>query len=262
MAAVRLRLAASRAVEPARMNKAIIECRNLTKDYEVGEDTIRVLKGISFTINQGEFVAITGPSGSGKSTMMHIIGALDTPTSGEFLINGHDVSKMSEDELADLRGRAIGFVFQAFNLMSRTTVWRNVQLPLIYTDVPKENRAKRVTASLEAAQFDEGKYYNKSNQLSGGQMQRVAIARALVNNPDIILADEPTGNLDQKTGAAVLETFRQLNKQGKTIVLITHDLKVAASASRIIRVLDGVIESDSLTATAKRALTTDMAGSL
>jgi len=153
------------------MGTAIIECRNLVKDYEVGDDTVHVLKGISFTVNKGEFVAITGPSGSGKSTMMHIIGALDTPTSGDFLINGHDVSKMSEDELADLRGRTIGFVFQAFNLMSRTTVWRNVQLPLIYTDAPQEERAKRIEASLEAAQFDKSKYYNKSNQLSGGQMQ-------------------------------------------------------------------------------------------
>jgi len=244
------------------MGTAIIECRNLVKDYEVGDDTVHVLKGISFTVNKGEFVAITGPSGSGKSTMMHIIGALDTPTSGDFLINGHDVSKMSEDELADLRGRTIGFVFQAFNLMSRTTVWRNVQLPLIYTDAPQEERAKRIEASLEAAQFDKSKYYNKSNQLSGGQMQRVAIARALINDPEIILADEPTGNLDQKTGAAVLETFRQLNKQGKTIVLITHDLKVAASASRIIRVLDGLIESDGPNTPVRHGVTTDMAGSL
>ena len=244
------------------MREAIIECRNLKKDYEVGEDTIQVLKGISFTIENGEFVAITGPSGSGKSTMMHIIGALDTPTSGEFFIGGCDVSKMSEDELASLRGRTIGFVFQAFNLMSRTMVWRNVQLPLIYTDIPREEREKRIRDSLEAAQFDKSKYYNKSNQLSGGQMQRVAIARALVNNPDIILADEPTGNLDQKTGAAVLETFKQLNKQGKTIVLITHDLKVAASASRIIRILDGVIESDDVNNSTKHVVTLDMAGSL
>lgn len=244
------------------MKQPIIECRNLKKEYVVGEDTVSVLKGISFTINKGEFVAITGPSGSGKSTMMHIIGALDTPSSGEFFINGHDVSKMSEDELASLRGRAIGFVFQAFNLMSRTTVWRNVQLPLIYTDVPKEERARRVKASLEAARFDEGKYYNKSNQLSGGQMQRVAIARALVNDPDILLADEPTGNLDQTTGAAVLKTFKELNEQGKTIILITHDLKVAASASRIIRILDGVIESDSRNTMASKGATSDMAGSL
>lgn len=232
------------------------------KDYDVGEDTVHVLKGISFTVTKGEFVAITGPSGSGKSTMMHIIGALDTPTSGEFLISDHDVSKMTEDELATLRGCTIGFVFQAFNLLSRATVWRNVQLPLIYTDLSKEERDKRVKAALEAAQFDESKYYNKSNQLSGGQMQRVAIARALVNDPDIILADEPTGNLDQKTGAAVLEMFRQLNKQGKTIILITHDLKVAASASRIIRVLDGVIESDSPNTPTKHVVTTNMVGSL
>lgn len=244
------------------MSTAIIECRHLKKDYVVGEDTVNVLKGISFTIKKGEFVAITGPSGSGKSTMMHIIGALDTPTSGDFLINGHDVSKMSEDELATLRGGAIGFVFQAFNLMSRTTVWRNVQLPLIYSDVPKEDRPKRIKAALEAAQFDESKYYNRSNQLSGGQMQRVAIARALVNNPDIMLADEPTGNLDQKTGAAVLETFRRLNAEGKTIILITHDLKVAASASRIIRILDGVIESDDKNTTVKHQATADMVGSV
>lgn len=229
------------------MAKPIITCNDLKKSYELGDETIEVLKGISFTIHKGEFVAITGPSGSGKSTMMNIIGALDTPTSGTFHINTTNVADMSEDELAALRAQTIGFVFQAFNLMSRTTVWRNVQLPLLYSSLPREQHNERIQMSLRAAQFDENKYFNKSNQLSGGQMQRVAIARALVNDPDIILADEPTGNLDQKTGAAVLKTFQELHSAGKTIILITHDLTVASSASRIIRILDGVIESDTQT---------------
>lgn len=224
----------------------MISCQNITKTYVNGDNSTTVLKGISFDIKKGEFVAITGPSGSGKSTLMHIVGALDNPTSGKFYIDGHDVSTLSEDELADIRSKKIGFVFQAFNLLSRASVWRNVQLPLIYAGIPYEQRAKKITKALENAQIEPSKFQNLSNQLSGGQMQRVAIARALVNDPEIILADEPTGNLDQKTGKAVLETFKELHRNGKTIILITHDLYVAKNASRIIKILDGEIESDEL----------------
>ena len=225
----------------------IIECQNIVKTYINGDNSTTVLKDVSFSIDKGEFVAITGPSGSGKSTIMHIIGALDTPTLGRFSIDGNDVSKLTEDELADIRSKKIGFVFQAFNLLSRTSVWRNVQLPLIYADVPPADRERMVAKALSDAQVEKSKFGNLSNQLSGGQMQRVAIARALVNDPEIILADEPTGNLDQHTGKAVLESFKDLNKLGKTIILITHDQYVAQHASRIIKILDGGIESDTLT---------------
>ena len=224
--------------------KKIIECKNLTKTYVNGDSSVTVLKNVSFTISEGEFVAITGPSGSGKSTMMNIIGALDTPTSGEFFFDGEDVSKLSDDQLADIRSKKIGFVFQSFNLLSRTSVWRNVNLPLIYSDVPVSDREKLVENALSDAQIEKTKFKNLSNQLSGGQMQRVAIARALVNNPEIILADEPTGNLDQKTGKAVLDTFQDLNDKGKTIILITHDQYVAGHATRIIQIIDGEITSD------------------
>jgi len=222
----------------------ILDCQNIIKTYVNGDNSTTVLKNVSFSIDKGEFVAITGPSGSGKSTMMHIIGALDTPTSGKFSIDGHDVSKLSEDELADIRSKKIGFVFQSFNLLSRTSVWRNVQLPLIYARVPFALREKMIAGALNNAQVEESKFGNLSNQLSGGQMQRVAIARALVNDPEIILADEPTGNLDQQTGKAVLDAFSDLSKQGKTIILITHDIYVAQHASRIIKIVDGKIESD------------------
>jgi putative ABC transport system ATP-binding protein len=225
----------------------IIECQNIAKTYINGDNSTTVLKDVSFSIDKGEFVAITGPSGSGKSTIMHIIGALDTPTLGRFSIDGNDVSKLTEDELADIRSKKIGFVFQAFNLLSRTSVWRNVQLPLIYADVPPADRERMVAKALSDAQVEKSRFGNLSNQLSGGQMQRVAIARALVNDPEIILADEPTGNLDQHTGKAVLESFKNLNKLGKTIILITHDQYVAQHASRIIKILDGGIESDTLT---------------
>lgn len=222
----------------------ILDCQNIIKTYTNGDNTTTVLKNVSFSIDKGEFVAITGPSGSGKSTMMHIIGALDTPTSGKFSIDGHDVSKLSEDELAEIRSKKIGFVFQSFNLLSRTSVWRNVQLPLIYAKVPFALREKMIAQALGNAQIEKNKFSNLSNQLSGGQMQRVAIARALVNDPEIILADEPTGNLDQQTGRAVLEAFQYLNDKGKTIILITHDMYVAQHASRIIKIVDGKIESD------------------
>ncbi|OGY87630.1 MAG: ABC transporter [Candidatus Kerfeldbacteria bacterium RIFOXYA2_FULL_38_24] len=223
----------------------MIACRDIKKIYNAGgAGETEVLKGVSFTIKNGEFVAIMGPSGSGKSTLMHILGALDSPTSGIYKLDNQDVSKLSDDELAKIRQQKIGFVFQSFNLLPRATVLRNVMLPLFYGDVPEAEREKRAQKALEHAGLDKSKFLHLSNQLSGGQMQRVAIARALVNNPVLILADEPTGNLDTKTGNIVLGTFQQLNKQGKTIVLITHEQGVAEYAERIIYIRDGNIVKD------------------
>lgn len=223
----------------------MIKCDNITKTYQSGDVETTALKGVSFEIEDGEFVAIMGPSGSGKSTLMHILGALDTPTSGEYILDGHDVSKLSDDELADIRKDKLGFVFQSFNLLPRATVIRNVVLPLVYAGVPKGQREFRAKTALENSGMDETHFYHHSNQLSGGQMQRVAIARALVNNPSLILADEPTGNLDTKTGEIVLHTFQSLNeKQNRTIILITHERYVAEHADRIITIRDGMIISD------------------
>ena len=226
-------------------DKNMIECRNITKIYtgEAGETD--ALKGVSFVIKDGEFVAIMGPSGSGKSTLMHILGALDTPTSGEYLFEGKNVSEFSDDELADIRKNKIGFVFQSFNLLPRATVLRNVMLPLTYVDTPKEEREAQAKTALKNVGLNESHFYHLSNQISGGEMQRVAIARALVNNPSLILADEPTGNLDTKTGEIVLDTFQKLNKeQNHTIVLITHEHDVAQHANRIIHIRDGAIVGD------------------
>jgi putative ABC transport system ATP-binding protein len=222
----------------------MIEIKNITKTYTGAAVPTYALKEVSFKIKDGEFVAIMGPSGSGKSTLMHILGALDIPSSGTYLLDGQDVATLTDDELADIRKNKIGFVFQAFNLLPRATVLKNVMLPLIYAGVEPTEREKRAKAALAAAGLDQEHFRHLSNQLSGGQIQRVAIARALVNNPSLILADEPTGNLDSKTGEIVLGTFQKLNRQGRTVVLITHETEVAQHAARIIVIKDGLIISD------------------
>jgi len=224
----------------------MIKCEDIVKIYKTGDTETKVLKGVSFEIKKGEFVAIVGPSGSGKSTLMHILGALDKPTSGKYFLNGKDMLNLSDDELAAIRSERIGFVFQSFNLLSRANVLRNVMLPLIYdNNVKKEDRMAKVEKALLSAGLDKDRWYHLSSQLSGGQMQRVAIARALVNNPDLILADEPTGNLDSKTGDIVLDAFQRLNKEyGHTIILITHERYVAEHADRVIELKDGLVISD------------------
>ena len=222
----------------------IIQVIDLVKTYMTGLEETHALNGVSLCVDEGEFVAIMGPSGSGKSTLMNVLGCLDTPTSGTYLLDGEDVSEMDDDDLADVRASRIGFVFQSFNLLSRATVLRNVGLPLIYTATPVSERMDRVEAALRAVGLEEDRWDHLSNELSGGQIQRVAIARALVNDPAIILADEPTGNLDTATGEVILGTFQDLQKQGRTIVLITHDSEVARHGQRIVHIRDGCLEED------------------
>ena len=223
----------------------MIVIEGLSKVYQggLGADTV-ALDGVSMTIEDGEFVAIMGPSGSGKSTLMNMLGCLDTPTSGSYLLDGDDVALMDDDSLADVRNLQVGFVFQSFNLLPRATAFRNVLLPLLYSTVKKAERVERASAALTAAGLPEEFWDHRSNELSGGQMQRVAIARALVTDPGLILADEPTGNLDTKTGEIILSTFQRLNDEGRTIVLITHEPHIAEHARRIVHVQDGKILSD------------------
>lgn len=222
----------------------IIDISNITKVYEMGEEKLFALNGVDVVIERNEYVAIMGPSGSGKSTLMNIIGCLDTPSSGRYILNGKDVHEMDDDELAEIRNKEIGFVFQTFNLLPRNNALHNVELPLIYSGLSKADRIKRAKESLANVGLSD-RMMHKPNELSGGQRQRVAVARALVNNPSIILADEPTGNLDTKTGEEIMALFTDLNKNGNTIILVTHEEEIARHANRIIKIRDGLIESDS-----------------
>lgn len=222
-------------------SRPVIDTRHIHRIFESEAGLSHILHDISLTVNRGEFVAITGPSGSGKSTLMNILGCLDTPTSGTYLLEGLNVAELDDDELAEVRALRIGFVFQSFNLLPRMSVLDNVTLPLAYTDVPRREREMRAVHALRSVGLPVDHYDHRTNELSGGQMQRVAIARALVNDPAIILADEPTGNLDSVTGRQVMDTFHTLKRAGKTIVLITHDAGVAAEADRAIQIRDGHI---------------------
>ena len=223
----------------------IIKTDTISKVYKMGAETIRALDSINISINQGEYVAFMGPSGSGKSTLMNIVGCLDTPSSGQYWLNGKDVSEMNENELAEIRNKEIGFVFQTFNLLPRSTALENVELPLIYAGIGKTKRKEIASQALENVGLG-NRASHKPNELSGGQRQRVAVARALVNNPSIILADEPTGNLDTKTSYEIMELFNNLHNQGNTIIMVTHEEDIAAYAHRIIRLRDGNVESDEI----------------
>jgi len=222
---------------------ALIETRDLWKTYVMGEEEIHALRGVSIQIDRGEYVAIMGPSGSGKSTLMNLIGCLDTPSKGSYLLNGKQVSEMNDNELARIRNQEIGFVFQTFNLLPRASALQNVELPLVYAGIPSKDRAKLAKEALERVELT-SRMAHKPNELSGGQRQRVAIARALVNKPSILLADEPTGNLDSKTGNEIMALFAKLHEAGNTIVLVTHEADIAAFAHRTISVRDGQVEKD------------------
>ena len=222
---------------------ALIETVDLWKTYQMGDEEIHALRGVSIQIERGEYVAIMGPSGSGKSTLMNLIGCLDTPSKGSYLLNAKQVSQMDDNELARIRNEEIGFVFQTFNLLPRATALRNVELPLVYAGIPAREREQRAKAALEKVELAT-RMSHRPNELSGGQRQRVAIARALVNNPSILLADEPTGNLDSKTGVEIMGVFERLHKAGNTIVLVTHEPDVAAYAYRSIHIRDGQVEQD------------------
>jgi putative ABC transport system ATP-binding protein len=221
----------------------VIEIEGVTKLYQMGEETIHALRGVSLKIHRNEYLAIMGPSGSGKSTMMNMLGCLDTPTSGRYEFNRKNVATMTDDELAAIRNREIGFVFQTFNLLPRADALRNVELPLVYAGVPAHERHERARRALEHVGLGE-RVHHRPNELSGGQRQRVAIARALVNNPSIILADEPTGNLDSRTGEEIMALFETLYEQGNTIIVVTHEEDIAAHARRVVRLRDGLVESD------------------
>lgn len=223
--------------------KEVISLKNIKKSYYLGKQELPVLKGIDLTVMNNEYISLMGPSGSGKSTLMNIIGCLDTLTDGTYILNGKDVSKMTDDELADVRNVEIGFVFQQFNLLPRLTAWENVALPLIYAGVNKKDREERARDILDKVGLAD-RAHHKPNELSGGQSQRVAIARALVNNPSIILADEPTGNLDTRTSEEIMELFGKIHEQGNTVMLVTHEEDIANFTNRIVRIRDGVVESD------------------
>jgi putative ABC transport system ATP-binding protein len=225
------------------MAQPIIEIKDIKRNFTLGSETVYVLKGVDLTINKGEYVALMGPSGSGKSTLMNILGCLDTPTSGSYILNGKDVSTMKDDELAEIRNKEIGFVFQTFNLLPRTTALDNVALPMVYAGKNKTERSARATEVLNQVGLGD-RMDHEPNQLSGGQRQRVAVARALVNHPSIILADEPTGNLDTKTSIEIMGLFDEIHAKGNTVILVTHEEDIAEHAHRIIRLRDGVIESD------------------
>ena len=221
----------------------VIEIKEIVKNYQVGSVIVRALRSVSLEIKRNEYVAIMGPSGSGKSTLMNILGCLDTPTKGQYVLNGTDVSKMEDDRLAEIRNKEIGFVFQTFNLLPRASSLHNVELPLIYAGLPAEERVEKARVALRAVDLEQ-RMYHKPNELSGGQRQRVAIARALVNNPSILLADEPTGALDTATGNEIMGLFERLYKQGNTIILVTHELDIAMHAHRVVHIRDGKVERD------------------
>jgi len=243
------RMAIETAVEPTVSNQPgpqpgeVIVTENLWKTYEMGDQQVHALRGVNLRIRHNEYVAIMGPSGSGKSTLMNLIGCLDSPSQGKYWLNGHDVSELNDDELARIRNKEIGFVFQTFNLLARATALHNVELPLIYNGTPAAAREERAKATLESVGLGT-RMLHKPNELSGGQRQRVAIARALINNPSIILADEPTGNLDSKTGDEIMALFDELHSRGNTIVLVTHEPDIAEYAHRIVTIRDGVIAHD------------------
>jgi putative ABC transport system ATP-binding protein len=227
------------------MTHSVIQAIDVKKEYVMGTQTVHALRGVSFEIMKNEYVAIMGPSGSGKSTMMNVIGCLDTPSSGSYILNGTNVNTLTDNELAALRNKEIGFVFQTFNLLPRSTALANVELPLIYAGMKHSERRKRAIEVLDRVGLGD-RMDHKPNELSGGQRQRVAVARALVNNPSILLADEPTGNLDSKTGVEIMQLFEELHAQGNTIILVTHEEDIAMHAHRIIRLRDGLLESDKL----------------
>ncbi len=233
------------------MTEEIISLSNIAKHYKVGTEVVKALRSISLTIYKNEYVALMGPSGSGKSTLMNILGCLDTPTSGQYILNRHDVSKLEDNDLAEIRNKEIGFVFQTFNLLPRSTALENVMLPLIYAGINKTDRIEKAEKTLAGVSLSD-RITHKPNELSGGQRQRVAVARALVNDPSIILADEPTGNLDSKTSIEMMGLFEEIHRKGNTIIVVTHEEDIARHAHRIIRLIDGEVASDELNPTIRQ----------